>query len=106
MGLRLSVPQEQAFVRSTEKQVISRAVMPGTVQLPPDGQPIVLLADSQTTGGYPVIAHVSSVDLPRAAQLRPNDQIIFEEITLEEAQKLYIERVRLMNVLEKRIQSW
>jgi len=106
MGLRLSVPQEQAFVRSTEKQVISRAVMPGTVQLPPDGQPILLLADSQTTGGYPVIAHVCSVDLPRASQLRPNDQIIFEEITLEEAQKLYIERVRLMNVLEKRIQSW
>lgn len=106
MGLRLSLPQEQAFVRSTEKQVISRAVMPGTVQLPPDGQPIVLLADSQTTGGYPVIAHLSSMDLSRAAQLRPNDQIIFEEITLEEAQKLYIERVRLMNVLEKRIQSW
>lgn len=106
MGLRLSVPQEQAFVRSTEKQVISRAVMPGTVQLPPDGQPILLLADSQTTGGYPVIAHVSSVDISRAAQLRPNDQIIFEESTLEESQKLYIERVRLMNVLEKRIQSW
>lgn len=106
MGLRLHVPNEaQALMRSTEKQVISRAVMPGTVQLPPDGQPIVLLADSQTTGGYPVIAHCCNVDLPRAAQLRANDQIVFEECTLEEAQKLYIERERSLKILEWRIQS-
>ncbi len=105
MGLRLRTEHEQGFTVNTSRQLISRAVMPGTVQLPPDGQPIVLLADSQTTGGYPVIAHVISVDVPRAAQVRANDHIIFEEIALEEAQKLYIERERSWNVLARGIQS-
>jgi hypothetical protein len=50
----------------------SVAVLPGTVQVPPDGQPIVLLADAQTIGGYPVIGHVIAADLPVAAQLRPD----------------------------------
>lgn len=105
MGLRLRTEQEGGFAANTARQLVSRAVMPGTVQLPPDGQPIVLLADSQTTGGYPVIAHVISVDVPRAAQVRANDYIIFEEIALEEAQKLYIERERSWNVLARGIQS-
>lgn len=105
MGLRLRTEQEGGFAANTARQLVSRAVMPGTVQLPPDGQPIVLLADSQTTGGYPVIAHVISVDVPRAAQVQANDYIIFEEIALEEAQKLYIERERSWNVLARGIQS-
>lgn len=105
MGLRLRTEQEGGFAANIAQQLVSRAVMPGTVQLPPDGQPIVLLADSQTTGGYPVIAHVISVDVPRAAQVRANDYIIFEEIALEEAQKLYIERERSWNVLARGIQS-
>ena len=53
--------------------VVSAAVAPGTLQLPPDGQPIVLLADAQTVGGYPRLGHVIAADLPRLAQWRPGD---------------------------------
>lgn len=64
----------------------SVAVFPGTVQVPPDGQPIVLLADGQTIGGYPVLGQVIAADLPKAAQLRPGDEVRFEPVTLAEAQ--------------------
>lgn len=57
---------------------ISAPVAPGTVQLPPDGSPIVLLADAQTVGGYPRLGHVIAADLPRLAQLRPGDALRFE----------------------------
>jgi antagonist of KipI len=58
------------------------------VQLPPDGQPIVLLAEAQTIGGYPRIGHVVSADLPRLAQLRPGDSVRFETIDADAAQSL------------------
>ena len=48
------------------------------MQLPPDGQPIVLLADAQTVGGYPRLGHVVAADLPRLAQLRPGDSLRFQ----------------------------
>jgi antagonist of KipI len=73
---------------SAPLEMISEAVAPGTVQVPPNGQPIVLLADCQTTGGYPRIAHVASVDLPVVAQLKPGDTIRFRPVSLEEAQDL------------------
>lgn len=61
------------------------AVIPGTVQLPPDGRPIVLLADAQTTGGYPVLGTVIAADLPLVAQLRPGDAVGWRPATLAEA---------------------
>ncbi len=67
-----------------------RAVGPGSVQVPPDGQPIVLLAEAQTLGGYPLAAHVISVDLPLVAQLRPGQTLRFQEIELAEAQHLLV----------------
>ena len=67
---------------------ISEPVCAGTIQLPPEGQPVVLMADCQTTGGYPRIAHVISVDLPLLAQLKPGDQVRFSAVTLDEAQQL------------------
>jgi antagonist of KipI len=70
----------------------STAVTAGTVQVPPDGRPILLMADAQTIGGYPRIAHVAAVDMPTAAQLRPGSRIRFREISLLEAQALLIER--------------
>ncbi|MFY7999045.1 MAG: 5-oxoprolinase subunit PxpB [Candidatus Kapaibacteriota bacterium] len=106
MGIRLRMTGKQGLERVTTEQIISRAVLPGTVQLPPSGEPILLLTDAQTTGGYPVVAHVCSVDLPKAAQMRPNETLIFEEIALEEAQKLYIEAERWQKSLEKRLQTW
>jgi antagonist of KipI len=63
------------------------AVLPGTVQLPPDGKPIVLLADAQTIGGYPVIGHVIAADLPLVAQLRPGDRVHWREATIDEAHR-------------------
>jgi antagonist of KipI len=55
------------------------------VQLPPDGRPIVLLADAQTHGGYPRIGHAIRADWPRLAQLRPGDRVRFAPCTRDEA---------------------
>ena len=67
-GLRLSGP---GLTRSRGGELPSEGMVAGALQVPPDGQPILLLADHQTTGGYPVIAVVVSADIGRAAQLRP-----------------------------------
>lgn len=65
---------------------ISAPVAPGTLQLPPDGQPIVLLADAQTVGGYPRLGYVITADLPRLAQLRAGDTLRFAQVDRAEAQ--------------------
>lgn len=65
-----------AIVVAADEQ-ISAPVAPGTIQLPPDGQPIVLLADAQTVGGYPRLGHVIATDLPRLAQWRAGDALRF-----------------------------
>lgn len=82
---------------------LSEAVTFGTVQVPTDGQPIVLMADHQTIGGYPVIAQVAAVDLPILAQARPGSRVSFAEITHEEARDLYIERERNLRLLDQLI---
>ncbi|QNU24897.1 5-oxoprolinase subunit C family protein [Geobacillus zalihae] len=89
IGYRLSGPT-LALVR--EREMVSEAVVFGTVQVPASGQPIVLMADSQTTGGYPRIAQVAAVDLPILAQARPGDFIQFQPIGPEEAMWLYKEQ--------------
>ena len=66
----------------------SQGVLPGAVQIPPDGQPIILGWDGPVTGGYPVIAGVIAADWPRLAQLKPGDALRFETITVEAAQAL------------------
>jgi antagonist of KipI len=73
-------------------EILSEAVAFGTVQLPPGGNPIVLMADRQTTGGYPRIGAVASVDLPLVAQLKPGDRLRFRPVSLDEAQRLYLAR--------------
>jgi biotin-dependent carboxylase-like uncharacterized protein len=89
MGARLAGLELR---RSAEIERLSEAVVPGTIQVPNDGQPIILLGDCQTIGGYPRIAHVITVDLPLAAQLRPNDAVRFREVTLAEARAFFVER--------------
>ncbi len=84
MGVRLAGP---AVVRRGGGELMSATVVPGTVQVPPDGQPIILMADAQTIGGYPQIAHVVSADLPLVAQVRPGDRVRFREVTLDEAHR-------------------
>ncbi len=96
MGYRLSGPE----IKLDEKfELLSEAVTVGTIQLPPDGHPIILLADRQTTGGYPKIAQVISVDLSLVAQMKPGGEICFQEISLEEAEALFIEREQRMGDL-------
>ena len=81
-GLRLEGP---VLVLTDARESVSEPVAPGTVQLPPDGRPIVLLADAQTVGGYPRIGHVCSADLPRLAQARPGSALRFAPITADAA---------------------
>ncbi|SEF88347.1 biotin-dependent carboxyltransferase family protein [Paenibacillus sp. UNC499MF] len=83
MGCRLQGP---ALELSAPGELVSESTAPGTIQVPPDGQPIVLAADSQTTGGYPRIGHVISADLPILGQLAPGAAVRFTEVTLHEAQ--------------------
>jgi len=87
MGLRLAGP---ALADGGLPEMLSEGVATGAIQVPPDGQPIVLLADRQTIGGYPKIAHVASVDLSALAQVRPGDTVGFQEITVAEAQQLWL----------------
>jgi antagonist of KipI len=91
MGYRLAGP---VLELEQPLELLSEAVAFGTVQLPPDGAPIVLMADRQTTGGYPRVLEVATVDLPRLAQAAPGDRLAFREISLEQAQALYIARER------------
>jgi len=89
MGVRLDGP---TLERSDDVDLLSEAVAPGTVQLPPSGKPILLLNDCQTIGGYPKIAHVITVDLGIAAQLRPSDSVRFHEVSLTDAHRALFER--------------
>lgn len=101
MGFRLEgAPLE--LLRN--KELVSSAVSFGTIQLLPDGQMIILMADHQTSGGYPRIANVCEIDLPLVAQLGANDKIAFHIISLEEAENLFLQREFELNFLKFGIQ--
>lgn len=93
MGFRLVGP---TLSLQTPIDMDSSGVTAGTVQLPPSGAPIVLMADRQTTGGYPRLGTVIAVDLPLLAQLLPGDQLQFTETSLAEAHRLFCERERVL----------
>jgi antagonist of KipI len=97
MGYRLQGP---GLTRATPPELLSSAVTLGTVQVPPGGQPIVLLADAQTTGGYPRLAQVITADFSALAQARPGQQLRFAEVTLAEAQALYLAQERRLRALK------
>ncbi|MFI5282332.1 MAG: biotin-dependent carboxyltransferase family protein [Candidatus Dormibacterales bacterium] len=84
MGYRLDGPR----LASTGDELLSFGLTVGAVQLTPAGQPIVLMADHQTAGGYPVVATVVTASLPVAAQLKPGAPLRFAEVTLERAHEL------------------
>lgn len=81
-------------------ELLSSAVSFGTLQLLPDGQMIVLMADHQTSGGYPRIAHVVTRDLPLLAQLGPNDRVAFQLVTIEDAEGLAMKFESEINLLK------
>ncbi|MGR3762583.1 5-oxoprolinase subunit C family protein [Rossellomorea sp. NS-SX7] len=86
-----------------DRNMISEAVAFGTIQVPSDGNPIILLADRQTTGGYPRIGQIASIDLPLIAQTKPGEELSFTRITLEEAQKLLVDLEKQLRHLKQGI---
>jgi antagonist of KipI len=93
MGLRLSGPN---LDRATQEDMTTEGVSLGAIQVPPDGEPIILFVEHPTTGGYPKIANVISADLHRVGQLRPRDKIHFELLTSEKALARLSEREGLL----------
>lgn len=89
MGYRLEGPELTLRDRTP---LLSEGTSMGTIQVPPDGQPIVLMADRQTTGGYAKIATVARIDLPTLAQHMSGETLRFNAITLEQAHALLARR--------------
>jgi antagonist of KipI len=93
MGLRL---EGAAALEAPARPMITEGVSLGAIQVPPGGSPIILFVEQQTTGGYAKIANVISADLHRVGQLRPRDEIRFEQVSLETARALWIEQEELI----------
>lgn len=92
------------LARIKKDELLSTAVTPGTIQVTGGGSMVLLMADCQTTGGYPRIAQVAAVDMPLCAQLKPGDSIFFKEISRREAEMLYIEREQQLRQLTVAVQ--
>jgi antagonist of KipI len=101
MGYRLQGPK---FERSRMGELISTAVSAGTLQCLPDGAVVVLMADSQTTGGYPRIGQVAAVDLPLCAQVRTQEPLFFKPISLADAEALLLKKERWFRNMEQGLQ--
>ena len=86
MGMRIKGP---IIENIKEKNIRSEGIVKGTIQIPPDGDPIIMLSDHGTIGGYPKIGVVISADYDRLVQLVPNTKIKFKLVNLPEAEKIY-----------------
>jgi antagonist of KipI len=93
MGLRL---EGAAIAQRGTGQMISEGVSLGAIQVSAGGLPIILFVEQQTTGGYPKIANVIAADIHRVGQLRPRDEIRFEEVTFDTARTLLLEQEKLL----------
>ncbi len=100
MGMRLDGPALAHRVPELA-QIASDGSVPGAVQVPGNGQPIVLLADAQTVGGYPKIATVISADLPRLARLAPGEMVRFVAVGVSEAEEHYRRKIASLRALMK-----
>ena len=100
MGIRLLGP---ALARVQRDEILSEPTCLGTVQVPADGAPIALMADHQTTGGYPKIAEIAAADAPRLAQLAPGAALRFARCTLEEALRMRREGRRRLEATRRGI---
>ncbi|MCZ6860774.1 MAG: biotin-dependent carboxyltransferase family protein [Alphaproteobacteria bacterium] len=97
MGYRIAGPKIE---HQSGYDIVSDGIATGAIQVPGDGQPIVLLADHQTTGGYPKIATVISADLPALGRRIPDQEIRFEAIEVEEAERIRRNREKALCRLE------
>jgi len=102
MGYHLEGP---GIKRKINDELLSSTVTPGTIQVTGNGSMVLLMADCQTTGGYPRIAQVAAVDMPLCAQLKAGDDINFKEIARAEAEMLYIEREKQLQKLSITIRN-
>jgi 5-oxoprolinase (ATP-hydrolysing) subunit C len=102
MGYRLS-GEKLEFCDNAD--IVSDGIATGAIQVPGSGQPIVLLADHQTTGGYPKIATVVSADLPMMGRLRPEQEISFSVVEIDEAENLAREQEETTLMLEDSMQA-
>lgn len=100
MGMRLSGP---TIKHALGFDIVSDGIAPGTIQVPGNGLPIVLLADRQTTGGYPKIATVISADLPALGRVRPGAQVGFAAVTVEVAQAIRRRQAEDLRALPQRL---
>ena len=97
MGYQLA---GQSLEQKSKDQLVSSAVCFGTVQLLPNGQLIILMADHQTAGGYPRVAYIISAHLPVLAQKKPNDVLRFKMTSLEEAEKKTAQQKKYLHQLQ------
>lgn len=102
MGYRL---QGATLNLTKPLQIYSEPTAFGTIQVPPDGNPIVLMADRQSTGGYPKIANVITADLSYLAQSVPGQSIRFQSVSLSEAQQIWITRQQRFKQLREQIHA-
>ena len=100
MGTRLDGPKLSAGAR----EMRSQPVVAGSIQVPPDGTPIILLAERQTIGGYPQIAHVISADLPALGRAWPGTALRFREVSLDEARRAWAGQRRELALLRTGIE--
>ncbi len=103
MGYRLD---GEAIAYKEKVDIISDNIVPGAIQVPSGGKPIILMADRQTTGGYAKIGSVISVDLPLLAQAAPGSTLQFVQVSVEEAQELLIAEKMKYKRLRRRINGW
>ena len=95
MGYRF----DGAEIENNGTDIISDGIAQGSIQISSNGQPIIMMADRQTTGGYAKIATVISVDIPKLAQKKPGEKVKFTAVTLKEAQKEYIKKEKYYRTL-------
>ncbi|MFD1218013.1 5-oxoprolinase subunit C family protein [Microbulbifer celer] len=96
MGIRLT---GEPLATTDLPQLVSSALCPGTVQVPPNGLPIISFVEGQTIGGYPRIAHVISADLHRLGQLQANQRLDFEPVSAHSARRILKEKTQLLHEL-------
>lgn len=102
MGYRL---KETILKTNRNCEIVSSPVTQGTVQLTPSGEMIMLMADAQTVGGYPRIAQACSIDLSLLAQKKPGDKIQFQIVSLQEAERLYLQQAKTLQQVKELLQS-
>ncbi len=102
MGYRLD---GEKISHKEKADIISDGALFGSIQVPANGQPIILMVDRQTTGGYTKIATVISSDLPKLSQMGSGSEIIFEKITLREAHNIYKEYEKSLSDIKNQISS-